>query len=635
MIVWLSDLSRNTKRLLALSADILTLPFALWLSFTLRLEEFYVPDERIATTMTLTTLTSIAVFVRLGLYRAVIRYAGLQLFNTIFIGVCISVFLFAFFGFLFQTQMPRSVPFIYFGISLISISSTRLLIRHLLNIDSRQNTKKVLIYGAGSAGLQLSNALTQGQEYQPVAFIDDDKRKQGSVLNGLRVYKPRKLPGLIDSFAVDEVLLAISNITPSRRSQIVHSLSASNVRVKTIPGMLELIDGSSKIQEIRNLKVEELLGREPVPADPKLLESCIKKKSVLVTGAGGSIGSELCRQIAMIGPAKLIMVEVSEFALYSIGQELESKRYSFPIISMLENVQNQENLERIMKRYSIDTVYHAAAYKHVPLVEHNLAAGAMNNVLGTNATANAAIRASVSNFILISTDKAVRPTNFMGATKRLAEQILQNLSEESKTTRFCMVRFGNVLDSSGSVVPKFKEQIEKGGPVTVTHPEITRFFMTIPEAVQLVIQAGTLSQGGDVFVLDMGEPVKILSLAETMIKLMGKSVSSSTDTEGDIEIQFTGLRPGEKLYEELLIGENCVGTEHPMITRAIESKIEQKVLSTLLEDLTSACKTNRLEDIMEVVKSGVAEYTPADRIHDHMHDSSLPATVVRLDRSKL
>ena len=633
MVVWVSNLSRNVKRMLALTADIITLPLALWLAFTLRLEEVYSPDGRMTTTIVLTTLTSVAVFIRLGLYRAVIRYAGLQLFNTIFVGTCISVFLFAFLGFLFQAHIPRSVPFIFFGIALIAISSSRLLIRHFLSIDFRETARKVFVYGAGSAGVQLSNALSQGLEYQAIAFIDDDKYKQGSVINGLRVHKPRHLPKLMSSFEVDEVLLAISSISPARRGEIVSLLGQYGARVKTIPGMLELIDGSSKIQEIRDLKVEELLGRDQVIADPQLLESCIKDKSVLVTGAGGSIGSELCRQIAALGPARLILFELSEFALYSIEQELEAKGYTFPIMPILGNVQDESRIQSIMNLFSIETVYHAAAYKHVPLVEKNLATGAMNNVLGTYSVANAAIKARVSNFILISTDKAVRPTNFMGATKRLAEQVLQNFAEQkTHDTRFCMVRFGNVLGSSGSVVPLFKSQIENGGPVTVTHPEITRFFMTIPEAVQLVIQAGTLSKGGDVFVLDMGEPVKILSLAETLIHLLGKTIKSPTHPDGDIEIRFTGLRPGEKLYEELLIGENCVGTEHPMITRAVETKISQDALNTLISLLKKACSENRLADVVKIVKSGVPEYTPANNLYDATSASQDNSKVINLNK---
>tara|TARA_R110002072_G_scaffold1598_8_gene13682 strand:+ start:5710 stop:7614 length:1905 start_codon:yes stop_codon:yes gene_type:complete len=615
MVEWLSNLSRNSKRLLAVSTDLVTIPTALWLSFALRLEEVYAPDVRIATTMALATLTTVAVFVRLGLYRAVIRYAGLQMFNTIFIGVSVSVFLLAVLAFLFQAQMPRSVPFIYFGIALIAVSATRLLIRHLLTIDRHQKTKKVIIYGAGSAGLQLSNALLQGLEYQPVGFVDDDKLKQGSEINGLRVYKPRKLCTLIAEFGVQEVLLAISTLTPSRRGQIVHSLAQFNVKVKTIPGMLELIDGTSKIEEIRNLKVEELLGREQVPPDPLLLNACVKGKAVLVTGAGGSIGSELCRQIAEIGPSQLIIFESSEFALYSIEEELTQKEYDFPILPMLGNVQDEQLVLRILQKFSIKTVYHSAAYKHVPLVEQNLAAGVSNNILGTYATANAAKTAGVRNFILISTDKAVRPTNIMGATKRVAEQILQNLAEsKDSTTTFTMVRFGNVLASSGSVVPKFKQQIESGGPVTVTHPEITRYFMTIPEAVQLVIQAGTLGEGGDVFVLDMGEPVKIKNLAETIIVLLGKSLRTTEFQEGEIEIKYTGLRPGEKLYEELLIGENCVGTAHPMITRAIESKLKSPQLESVIDCLREACRSDDLLQIVQQLEFAVPEYSASKEV---------------------
>jgi FlaA1/EpsC-like NDP-sugar epimerase len=631
MIEWIRNLSRNAKRALALATDMVTLPAAIWLAFTLRLEEVYAPDMRIATTMALTTVITIALFVRMGLYRAVIRYAGLQLFNTVFIGVSISVFMFTVLGFLFQAPVPRSVPFIYFGIALIAICASRLFVRHLLTIDRHETTKKVVIYGAGSAGLQLCNALQQGMEYRPVAFIDDDKSKQGTILNGLRVYKPRKLDKLKAEFEVDEVLLAISSLTPARRGEIVHSLVSYNVKVKTIPGMLELIDGTSQIQEIRELKVEELLGREPVPPEPHLLEACIKGKSVLVTGAGGSIGSELCRQIAEIGPERLVLLEASEFALYSIEQELSEKNLTIQIIPKLGSVQNRSLISGIIGSESIQTIYHAAAYKHVPLVESNVIAGVQNNVFGTLVVAEEAKSAGVENFILISTDKAVRPTNIMGATKRIAEQILQAFAEDSNTTKFCMVRFGNVLASSGSVVPRFKKQIRNGGPVTVTHPEITRFFMTIPEAVQLVIQAGTLGKGGDVFVLDMGEPVKINQLAETMISLMGKSLKTNANPEGEIAIVFTGLRPGEKLYEELLIGDNCVGTEHPKITRANENKTQSKDLIALLHDLSSSCNNADHLGILQLISKIVPEYVPSKDIKLIFRQEKPNANVVTID----
>lgn len=633
MIEWIRNLSRNAKRALALVTDMVTLPVAIWLAFTLRLEEVYAPDMRIATTMALTTVITIALFIRMGLYRAVIRYAGLQLFNTVFIGVSISVFMFTVLGFLFQAPVPRSVPFIYFGIALIAICASRLFVRHLLTIDRHETTKKVVIYGAGSAGMQLCNALQQGMEYRPVAFVDDDKSKQGTVLNGLRVYKPRKLDKLRAEFEVDEVLLAISSLTPARRGEIVHSLVNFNVKVKTIPGMLELIDGSSQIQELRELKVEELLGRDPVPPEPRLLEACIKGKSVLVTGAGGSIGSELCRQIAEIGPERLILLDASEFALYKIMQELSEGYFTFPTIPKLGTVRDKVLVSNILASESVQTIYHAAAYKHVPLVEANIISGVQNNVFGTLILALEAKVAAVENFILISTDKAVRPTNIMGATKRIAEQILQDLAEETQTTKFCMVRFGNVLGSSGSVVPLFKQQIENGGPVTVTHPDITRFFMTIPEAVQLVIQAGTLGEGGDVFVLDMGEPVKINQLAETMISLMGKSLKNESNPDGDIAIEFTGLRPGEKLFEELLIGDNCVGTAHQKITRATEGKIESSEFTNLLEELQNACDNLNQEQVVTLIESAVPEYIASRSLRSDDFKSANVLNFLNVQRS--
>lgn len=617
MLNWISNLTRNAKRLLALSADLVILPFAIGIAFTLRLEEFYVPDARVATVIFLTTITSASVFIRLGLYRAVIRYAGLQMFNTIFIGVSVSVFFLAVLGFLLQANIPKSVPFIYFGIALMGMSASRLVIRHILRMDRHQASKNVVIYGAGSAGLQLSTALFHGNEYEPIAFVDDDKLKCGSIANGLRIYEQREFAQLVSENEIHEVLLAISNLSHSRRRKIVHELGQFNIPIKTIPGIKELIDGSSQIQEIRDVKVEELLGREIVPPDPELLDSCIKGKPVMITGAGGSIGSELSRQIAQIGPSLLVLVEHSEFALYSIEQELLERDNKFPIQPILANVRDEKLLKQLMIQNKIETVYHAAAYKHVPLVEQNIISGVLNNVYGTLSTARAAKEANVSNFILISTDKAVRPTNLMGATKRLAEQILQNFAEQSSDTKFCMVRFGNVLASSGSVVPRFRKQIESGGPVTVTHPEITRFFMTIPEAVQLVIQAGPLSTGGDVFVLNMGEPVKILTLAETLIRLLGKSIQTEDNPSGEIEIQFTGLRPGEKLYEELLLDDRCSGTKHPMITRATESKTDAETLENIIQNLQLACADHHYGAIIKLVCLAVPEYKPSESMELH------------------
>lgn len=620
MIKTIVNFQRNTKRAISVSADLLTIPITLWLSFCLRLDELYVPGNRVATAIALTTLVTIILFIRLGLYRAVIRFAGTQLLTTVFIGVSFSVLALAFFGFLLNASIPRSVPFIYFGLAIIAIGGTRFFIRSILTIDQRKASRdRVIIYGAGSAGIQLATALIQGTEYKPVAYVDDDKKKQGTIQQGLRVYKPRNIPKLIERTGASVVLLAISNTTPKRRAQIIEFLSKFEIRVQTIPGFADIVNGNALIEEIRDVEIEELLGRDTVPPAENLLDQCIMGKSVMVTGAGGSIGSELCRQVLARTPKILILFELSEIALYTIEQELRGKSGSTQLIAILGNVQDEDLLRNLMRSYEVATVYHAAAYKHVPIVEHNIIAGLRNNVFGSGAAARAAKDARVENFILISTDKAVRPTNFMGATKRLAEQILQNLAlDKSTDTTFSMVRFGNVLGSSGSVVPLFKKQILAGGPVTVTHPEVTRYFMTIPEAVQLVIQASALSKGGDVFVLDMGQSVQISNLAKTMINLMGKSLRSDEEPGGEIEIEYSGLRPGEKLYEELLIGDNCVGTSHPKITRAIESQLDSDQLNTLLIDLKSASENQAHMRVLELMKQAVPEYQSQSGVHDFL-----------------
>jgi FlaA1/EpsC-like NDP-sugar epimerase len=571
--------------------------------------------------MALTTLVTVIFFVRLGLYRAVLRFAGTQMLTTVFIGVSFSVLALAFFGFLLNANIPRSVPFIYLGLAIITIGGTRFTIRSILTIDQRRaNIDRVIIYGAGSAGIQLASALALGKEYKPVAYVDDDKKKQGTIQQDLRVYKPRHIPRLINRTGASIVLLAMSNTTPSTRARIIQSLSEFEIRVQTIPGFADIVNGDARIEEIRDIEIEDLLGRDSIPPDENLLDQCIQGKSVMVTGAGGSIGSELCRQVIARSPITLILYELSEYALYAIEQELESTNSETKVIAILGNVQDEDLLRELMYSYKVETVYHAAAYKHVPIVEHNIIMGLKNNVFGSRAAASAANSAGVRNFILISTDKAVRPTNFMGATKRFAELILQDfaVNQKSKTT-FSMVRFGNVLGSSGSVVPLFRKQILQGGPVTVTHPEITRYFMTIPEAVQLVIQSSALSQGGEVFVLDMGRSVQIKNLAKTMIRLMGKSLRTSEDPDGEIEIEYSGLRPGEKLYEELLIGNNCVRTSHPKITRATESQLEASTLKSLYEEIVSACGSRNHQRIMELVKLAVPEYLNEPKIHDHMY----------------
>ncbi|MGH8435483.1 MAG: polysaccharide biosynthesis protein, partial [Pseudomonas sp.] len=496
---------------------------------------------------------------------------------------------------------------------------------------------KVAIYGAGAAGNQLVAALRMGRAMRPVAFIDDDDGIANRVIAGLRVYKPKHIRQMIEETGVQEILLAIPSSTRGRRREVLEFLEPFPLHVRSVPGFMDLASGRVKVDDIQEVDIADLLGRDAVPPHQELFERCIRDQVVMVTGAGGSIGSELCRQILGRGPTTLLLFEHSEFNLYSIHSELAQRieRESLPLrlVPILGSIRNPERLVDVMRTWGVSTVYHAAAYKHVPMVEHNIAEGVLNNVMGSLFTAQAAVKAGVENFVLISTDKAVRPTNVMGSTKRLAEMVLQALSRESapvlfgdtdavhqvNKTRFTMVRFGNVLGSSGSVIPRFYEQIRCGGPVTVTHPHITRYFMTIPEAAQLVIQAGSMGQGGDVFVLDMGEPVKILELAEKMIHLSGLSVRSEKSPHGDIAIEFTGLRPGEKLYEELLIGDNVSPTDHPMIMRANEEHLPWEVFKAVLAELLKAVEQDDYTKVRQLLRETVNGYAPEGEIVDWIH----------------
>ena len=496
---------------------------------------------------------------------------------------------------------------------------------------------KVVIYGAGAAGNQLVAALRLGKQMRPVAFIDDDCSIADRVISGLQVYKPKHIQRMINETGAEQLLLAIPSSSRARRREILGYLEGYPLHVRSVPGFMDLASGRVKVDDIQEVDVADLLGRDAVPAQDELLERCIKSRVVLVTGAGGSIGSELCRQILTLQPTHLLLFDHGEYNLYCVLSELEqrieSDALSVKLLPILGSVRYQDRLLEVMKTWSVDTVYHAAAYKHVPMVEHNIAEGILNNVIGTLNTAQAAVQAGVENFVLISTDKAVRPTNVMGSTKRLAELVLQGLSRELapvlfgdtsnvshvNKTRFTMVRFGNVLGSSGSVIPLFHKQIQAGGPLTVTHPKITRYFMTIPEAAQLVIQAGSMGQGGDVFVLDMGEPVKIVELAEKMIHLSGLSIRSDKNPHGDILINFSGLRPGEKLYEELLIGDNVASTSHPMIMRASEEFLGWEILKVRLQNLLDAVEKGDYALVRQLLKETVSGYSPEGDIVDWMH----------------
>ncbi|WP_372131173.1 polysaccharide biosynthesis protein [Vibrio sp. 10N.261.52.C2] len=497
-------------------------------------------------------------------------------------------------GFFFHTFIPRSVPFIYAGLAILTLGGPRIVIRSIYHQIYKRKKPNVFIYGAGSTGRELAYALIHGDEYNPVVLLDDDPNKIGHILFGIKVHHPDEFEHLQSLYQPVKLLLAMNNINKGKRLRLVEKLSHWPIAVQSVPSVEDIAAGKASATEIKDLDVADLLGREPISPNNELLTKNIFNKNVMVTGAGGSIGSELCRQILIQQPKKLILFELNEYNLYKIEQELNAIKVSLKsdteIIAALGSVQRQNRLEKLMNTYDIETLYHAAAYKHVPLVEDNIVEGVRNNVFGTLACAQAAIETGVQNFTLISTDKAVRPTNIMGATKRMAELVLQALAEKQVGINFTMVRFGNVLGSSGSVVPLFKKQIKAGGPVTVTHPDIIRYFMLIPEAAQLVIQAGTMGHNGQVFVLDMGEPIKILDLAKRMIHLMGmKETTEGRTEEGDINIEFTGLRPGEKLYEELLIGDNVEGTSHPKIMTAIEDKLNWADMTALLSEIDNYC----------------------------------------------
>lgn len=618
------DLSRIKKQLIAITADLLFLPLTFCLAIVLRYD--VVNTQLFLNYLWLiiaAPLLSIPIFIRLGLYRAVIRFIDQKIVYVVLFGVTLSVAaLVAIAGVTtHMVGLSRGVLGIYWVSALTYVVASRFLARGLLlhEMGGRNKSVRVAIYGAGKAGVQLASALRAGRDYLPVAFIDDVKELRGASISGIKVYPSASLVDVIEKNKVTEILLAMPSVSKSKQKNILNSLEHLKVKIKVAPPVESLVNGELREQDVRDIEIEDLLGRDQVAPDMGLISSCITGKSVMVTGAGGSIGSELCRQIVRLQPSRLILLDMSEFALYSIKQELKNikteKGLDVELLPFLGSVLEAEKCKRILTTFEVETLYHAAAYKHVPLVEHNPIEGVRNNVFGTLSIAQAAIAAKVKCFVLISTDKAVRPTNVMGTTKRLAELVLQAFTREQQHTRFCMVRFGNVLGSSGSVVPLFRKQIEAGGPITLTHPEITRYFMTIPEAAQLVLQAGAMGEGGDVFVLDMGEPVKIMDLAERMIHLSGLQIKSKSAPDG-IDIEHVGLRPGEKLYEELLIGGNVEGTEHPLIMRAQESELPWSELQVLLSDLDKACNQFHYEAVRELLLAAVKEYMPQCGIED-------------------
>lgn len=613
----LINLPRRHKQFYIASLDAVFLLTAFWGAIMARLDTLAVFNEAGNWLLILSVIPiTIYIFARLGLYRAVLRFMSLKATWVVLVGVAISSGMMIALSFFFGVFLPRTIPVIYFCLAAFLVGGARIAIRASLGVFDSVKKQPIIIYGAGSAGRQLATALHHGHEYTAVAFVDDDQSKQGRILQGVPVSAPENISVIIEARSVKKILLALPSINRSRRREILYNLEAEHAEVLTIPGMADVVGGSARLDEIKEVGLDDLLGREAIEPKDVLMSADITDKVVMVTGAGGSIGAELCRQILQQNPSKLVLFELTEFALYSIEQDLEALACQLnlktQILPALGSVQNQHRLEKLLGYYHVETVYHAAAYKHVPLVEDSPVEGVRNNVFGTLRAAQAAIASGVDKFVLVSTDKAVRPTNVMGASKRVAELVLQALAEKTDhSTCFTMVRFGNVLGSSGSVVPLFRKQIKEGGPVTLTHPDITRYFMSIPEAAQLVIQAGAMAQGGDVFVLDMGEPVKIKSLAVKMIHLSGYEVKSEERPQGDIEIQCTGLRPGEKLFEELLIGSNVSGTSHERIMTAHEIKLTWKELSALVNKLDQACSDSSADDIRRLLVEAPTGYQPS------------------------
>jgi FlaA1/EpsC-like NDP-sugar epimerase len=636
-VVLVLALPRPAKRIAVISVDISLCVLSVWLAYYLRLGELigfsWNTQWGIGASWAtvISAILAIPIFIVSGLYRAIFRFSGWPALKAVARAVSIYGLLYvSIFTAIGVAGVPRTVGIIQPILLLLFVGASRSLAKvwlggHYQNILKRSARPKVLIYGAGATGRQLASALANSHEMQLVGLLDDDDRLHGHVLNGQPIYNPVDLNNLATALNISDVLLAMPSLSRHRRNEILSRVRRARVAVRTLPSVNDLAQGRVSITDLRELDIDDLLGRELVAPNHILLAKNIVRKVVLVTGAGGSIGSELCRQILLVPPEKLLLIEQSEFALYAVHQELEEKLAGREtvLVPLLASVQDEERMREIMSTWHPHTVYHAAAYKHVPLVEHNPAAGIKNNVLGTLRTAQAAAENGVTDFVLISTDKAVRPTNVMGASKRLAEMALQALAathtSKQSGTKFSMVRFGNVLGSSGSVVPKFRQQIRDGGPITLTHTEVTRYFMTIPEAAQLVIQAGAMAKGGDVFVLDMGQPVKIMDLARRMIELSGLTVKDEKHLEGDIEIAVTGLRPGEKLFEELLIGENPNSTVHPRIMKANEEFIPWNELESKINALEIALNVNDVGMIRLMLKQLVNGYIPSDDIVDWVY----------------
>ncbi len=612
------DLPRSAKRMIAVAVDIVLCVATVALAYRLRLDAWVFPTGNQWWSYAAAILLSIPIFIRFGLYRAIFRYVGWSaLFSVVRACALYGAIYAVIFSAVGVTLIPRSTGILHPILLFLAVGASRAAARYWLgggyaNMLGKGPRRRVLIYGAGAAGRQLAAGLSNSNEMQVFGFIDDDPTLQGNLLNGKNIYGRDKMVELIDDGNVADVLLAIPSASRQTRNEIIESLRGHAVSVRTLPGLFDLADGKVTINDLRPLDIEDLLGRDPVPPDLGLMGRCITGKCVMVTGAGGSIGSELCRQIITQRPSVLILVELNEFNLYTIHQELvnflATQTFKMKLIPLLGSVQNKDRMDMILAEWRPNTIYHAAAFKHVPLVELNPAEGVRNNVFGTSNMVELAAKHDVRDFVLISTDKAVRPTNIMGATKRVAEMTLQVAASQKPKTRYSMVRFGNVLGSSGSVVPLFRKQLAAGGPLTVTHAEITRYFMTIPEAAQLVLQAGGMAKGGEVFVLDMGEPVKIIDLARRMIALSGFEVRDEQNPDGEIAIEVVGLRPAEKLYEELLIGDNPENTDHDRIFRATDAHLSKVQLAALLKKLEKAATQDDEAQLRALLKTAVPEF---------------------------
>lgn len=630
-------MSRLQKQLIAVAMDFAVLYFAIWCAVALRFETLTPDTALYARHLAIAPLLAIPIFMVLGLYRAVVRFMEDRVVFVVVGGMTLSVVLLA--ATMVFTHTPvvsRGVLVIYWLLGIGYVGATRFLARsYLLRAEREQDARKrVAIYDAGRVGTQLAYALRAGRDYLPVIFFDDDPAVQNTEVAGLRVHATDEMAAVLVGNNIDELLLTVPTTTRARRAEIIDRLERLHCKVKLVPGMSDVMSGNIAFDSIREVEIEDLLGRESVEPDAALLGRNITGKVVLVSGAGGSIGSELCRHIVGLRPSRLVLMDISEFALYSVEQELNAlcARDHLPVevFPFLGSTLNRSQNELLMKGFGVQTVYHAAAYKHVPMVEHNPIEGLKNNALGTQHLAEAALASGVGTFVLVSTDKAVRPTNVMGASKRLAELIVLALARRGGATRFCIVRFGNVLGSSGSVVPLFRKQIASGGPISLTHPEITRYFMTIAEAAQLVIQAGSMGNGGEVYVLDMGKPVRILDLARRMVHLSGLEVRDEQHPDGDIAIEIVGLRPGEKLYEELLIGDNVEGTWHPRIMRAYEHELPWDILSARLKQLELACQVFDHEKVLALLGVVVEEYAPSP----HDGEKLLWHTMKRSDKGE-